>query len=310
METRVSFLKSGSLASGLVLSALLTASASRAAEPTKQECISANESAQALRQAGKLRDARSTLSVCMASSCPGPVREDCGQRLEDLQSAIPTVVFDIKDAAGRDLLGVQVSIDGNAPAAAGVTAVPLDPGPHAFHFEAAGAPPVDESLVLREGERDRRVSVVIGSPSATTPTAPPVEPESKGAPVEAPPPQGEQASAASAGDTQRLAGWITGGAGVAAMGAGIVVGLAAKSSYDGASGCSGTTCTSTTGFNTSKSAIGTGNAATGIFVVGALATAAGVVLWLTAPKAASTGAGGSTLNLGLTLGGAMARGTF
>jgi hypothetical protein len=303
-------MKSRSLASGLVLSALLTAAASRADEPTKQECIAANESAQALRQAGKLRDAQSKLSVCIASSCPGPVRDDCGQRLDDLQRAIPTVVFDIKDATGRDLLGVQVSIDGSAPAAAGVTAVPLDPGPHAFHFEATGAPPVDKSLVLREGERDRRVSVVIGSPAPTTPTPLRVEQVSGGAAVEAPPPQGDQASATGTGDTQRLAGWITGGAGVAAMGVGIIVGLVAKSSYDGASGCSGTTCTSTTGFNTSNSAIGTGNVATAIFVVGALATTAGVVLWLTSPKAPSATAGAPSLNVGLTFGGAMARGTF
>lgn len=307
MESRV-FMKPTSLTAGLMLGVLLTASISSADEPTKQDCIAANESAQALRQAGKLRDAQSKLSVCIASSCPGPVRDDCGQRLEDLQRAIPAVVFDIKDAAGRDLLGVQVSIDGNAPAAAGVTAVPLDPGPHTFRFEYAGLL-VDRSLVLREGERDRRVSVVIGNPVPTAATAPPAQ-ESKAAPVEAPAPQGDQVSATGSGDTQRLAGWITGGAGVAAMGVGIVVGLVAKSSYDGAPGCSGTTCTSSTGFNTSNSAIGTGNAATAIFVVGAVATTAGVVLWLTAPRAPSSGAGGHSLNVGLTLGGAMAKGTF
>jgi hypothetical protein len=303
-------MKSRSLGSGLALSVLLTAATSSADDPTKQECIAANESAQVLRQAGKLRDAQSKLSICIASSCPGPVRDDCGQRLEDLQRAIPTVVFDIKDTAGRDLLGVQVSVDGNAPAAASVTAVPLDPGPHAFHFEAAGAPPVDKTLVLREGERDRRVSVVIESPGPTTPTAPPVEQVSKGASVEARVAQGDQTSNSGAGDPQRLAGWITGGAGVAAMGVGIVVALVAKSSYDGASGCSGTTCTSSTGFNASNSAIGTGNAATAIFVVGVLATAGGVVLWLTAPKAPSTAASAPSLNVGLTFGGAMARGTF
>jgi hypothetical protein len=301
-------MKSPSLVPGLILGVLLTASVSRADEPTKQECIAANEGAQALRQAGKLRDARSKLSVCMASSCPGPVREDCGQRLEDLQRAIPTVVFDVKDAAGRDLLGVQISIDGNAPAMVGVTAVPLDPGPHAFRFETSGASPVDKTLVLREGERDRRLSVVIQV--GAIPSASPEQRESQGTAVAAPAPQGDQTSTSGAGDTQRLAGWIVGGAGVAAMGVGIAVALVAKSSYDGAPDCSGTTCTSSTGLNKSNSAIGSGNAATGVFVVGALATTAGVVLWLTAPKAPSTEAAGPSWNVGLTLGGAMARGTF
>jgi hypothetical protein len=220
------------------------------------------------------------------------------------------VVFDIKDAAEGDLVGVQVSIDGNAPGVAGVTAVPLDPGPHAFHFEAAGVPSVDKTLVLREGERDRRVSVVIGAPVAMAQSASPTPLESKGATVDVPEPQGGQTSPSGTGDRQRLAGWIVGGTGVAAMGVGIIVGLVAKSSYDGATGCSGTQCTSKTGLATSNSAIGAGNAATGIFVVGALATTAGVVLWLTAPRAPSTGAGGPSLNVGLTFGGAMARGTF
>src|ERR1700687_125410 len=111
MESRVP-MSSPTLACGLLLGIVLTASTSRADEPTKQECIAANEGAQALRQAGKLREARTKLSVCMASSCPGPVREDCGPRLEDLQPAMPTVVFDIKDPAGRDLLDVNLSIDG------------------------------------------------------------------------------------------------------------------------------------------------------------------------------------------------------
>jgi hypothetical protein len=308
MEGRVPMKRPG-LALGLILGAFLTASVASADEPTKQECIAANEGAQALRQAGKLLDARSKLSICMAASCPGPVREDCGQRLDDLRGAIPSVVFDIKDAAGGDLVGVQVSIDGNAPGVAGVTAVPLDPGPHAFHFEAAGVPSVDKSLVLREGERDRRVSVVIETPVATAPSVSPLPLESKGA-VEMPARQGEQTSISGTGDTQRSAGWIVGGTGIAAMGVGIIVGLVAKSSYEDATGCSGTQCTSKTGLATSNSAIGTGNAATGIFVVGALATTAGVVLWLTATRAPSTGAGGPSLNVGLTFGGAVARGTF
>jgi hypothetical protein len=284
------------LAPGLMLGILLAASPSKADEPTKQECIAANESAQALRLAGMLRDARAKLSVCMASSCPGPVREDCAQRLDDLQRAIPTVVFDIKDASGRDLVDVKLSIDGSAVGNAGVTAVPLDPGPHAFRFEAAGAASVDKSVVLHEGERDWRISVVIGSAVAPSP--------------QTPTPQGDQASNTGTGDVRRVIGWIVGGAGVAAIGVGVIVGLVAKSSYDSAPDCSGTQCTSRTGFNTSNSAIGTGNAATGIFVVGALATTAGVVLWLTAPKAASTGASGPSLNVGLILGGAVARGTF
>jgi len=309
MESGMS-VKRPSLVARLVLGVLLTASASRADEPTKQECIAANESAQALRQAGKLRDARSKLSVCIASSCPGPVREDCAQRLEDVQKAIPTVVFDVKDTAGRDLLDVKLSVDGSAQGSVRATGVPLDPGPHTFRFEAAGAPAADKSVVVREGERERRITVVIGNSVAPPPAVPPGLLDNRGAEATPTAQSGEAQPAPGAGDTQRLAGWITGGAGVVAMGVGVVVGLVAKSSYEGAAGCSGAQCTSQTGLNTSNSAIGTGNAATGVFVVGAVATAAGVVLWLTAPKPTSTGDARATLHVGLTVGGALAQGTF
>jgi hypothetical protein len=311
MEGRV-LIKLATLTLGLTLLGMAIVSpAASADEPTKQECIAANEAAQGMRQAGRLREARSKLSTCMATSCPGPVREDCGQRLEDLQRAIPTVVFDVKDAAGHDLLDVALSIDGHPAGTAGVTAVPLDPGPHAFRFETADAPAVDKRIVLHEGEKERRVVVVIGKAPAVAPVAP-SEREGGGNAQPSPPPLGEKAepSTTGQGDVQRMAGWLTGGAGVVVMGVGIAVALAAKSAYDGAPGCSGTQCTTSDGIDASNSARGTGNVATGVFVVGAAATTAGVVLWLTAPRQQSTASAGSTLGFGLTLGGALARGTF
>lgn len=57
------------------------------AVPTKQECVAANEAAQDLRRAGKLRDARKKLELCVAEICPKAVREDCAQRLDDLDKA-------------------------------------------------------------------------------------------------------------------------------------------------------------------------------------------------------------------------------
>jgi hypothetical protein len=292
------------LVAGPALAALLVASTAKAAEPTKEQCISANESAQALRQAGKLQDARSMLSVCMAQSCPGPVREDCAQRLDEVQRAIPTVVFEMRDTAGRDLTGVNLTIDARPVGAPGVIALPLDPGPHTFRFEVAGAPPVDKSIVLREAEKDRLVAVVIERPAIGSRFRP--RPGEAGDVPSASAASGEEPSRPGSGDAQRLAGWIAGGLGVATMGVGVALGLVAKSSYDSAPGCSGTQCRSPTGFDQSNSAIGTGNAATGVFVAGAVVTGAGVVLWLTAPKAPSTGA----TSVSLTPGGVVARGTF
>jgi hypothetical protein len=64
-----------------------------AADPTKAQCIASNDHAQEFRQAGKLSKAREQLLICVAQSCPGPVREDCAQRLDELDKAMPTIVF-------------------------------------------------------------------------------------------------------------------------------------------------------------------------------------------------------------------------
>src|ERR1700682_5135359 len=102
MKTRLSVIA--------ILCALTFATSSAlAAKPTKKECAAANEAAQDLRSAGRLRDARASLAVCTAASCPGPIREDCAQRLKDVEAAIPTVVFVAKDAAGNDLGAVRVT---------------------------------------------------------------------------------------------------------------------------------------------------------------------------------------------------------
>jgi hypothetical protein len=298
---------------GLLLGIVLSSSSSLAGEPTKEECIGANETAQILRQAGKLCAANAKLAICTALSCPGPVRQDCAERAEELKRAIPTVVFDIKDAAGHNLLGVNVTIDGNIVATAGVTAVPLDPGPHTFRFELPGAAPVDTSVVLLEGETDRRVSVVIARRGTVAPPPSSLASETKEAPVDVstatPQMDHSEPSAAQSGAGQRTAAWITGGTGIAAMGAGVVLGLVAKSSYDGAAGCSGNQCDGP-GLKTSNAALRTGNIATVVFVAGAVATAAGAVLWFTAPRASANVAVHPRWDLGLTLGGAMARATF
>jgi hypothetical protein len=51
------------------------------------------------------------------------VRDDCTRRLDELDKAQPTIVFEAKDGAGRDLTAVQVTVDGK-PLVESLTARP------------------------------------------------------------------------------------------------------------------------------------------------------------------------------------------
>ena len=122
------------VSSVLVLGGVFAAFPAAAADPTKEQCIAANDHAQEFRQAGKLSKAREQLVLCVAQSCPGPVREDCAQRLDEVDKAMPTIVFVVKDASGNDVSGVSVTMDGQ-PLAAKLTgaAVAVDPGSITSH---------------------------------------------------------------------------------------------------------------------------------------------------------------------------------
>jgi hypothetical protein len=144
------------------------------ADPTKNECADADEAAQSLRGAGKLRDAMGKLKVCVSKSCPGPVREDCAVRLDELERVLPTVVFEVHDKAGADVLAVRVRMDGAVLTdRLDGTSTPVDPGKHVFRFEASGFASLEASFVIREGDVARRESVVLEPVRSVSPSGAP-----------------------------------------------------------------------------------------------------------------------------------------
>jgi hypothetical protein len=96
----------------LVASAItLVALPSHAADPTMADCLTASETSIKLRGGHHLRDARQQLLVCAALTCPAEVRSECERRVVAVNAAIPTLVFEAKDAAGNDLSAVTVTMD-------------------------------------------------------------------------------------------------------------------------------------------------------------------------------------------------------
>lgn len=129
----------------------------------KTECIAASEKAQQLRDEHKLTKAREQLLVCVREACPGPVKRDCVEQLADLDKKMPSVVIRAKDKAGNDAVAVKVSSDGTPlTAALDGRAVPIDPGVHTFRFEMDGAEPIEQKVVVGEGEQNRTVMANFG----------------------------------------------------------------------------------------------------------------------------------------------------
>jgi hypothetical protein len=265
------------------------------AEGPKKQCVDANVRGQDLRREGKLSAAREAFRTCAASTCPPMVRDDCTKRLDEIERAQPTVIFEARDGSGNDLVGVRVTIDGQ-PFTDRLTGAPVaaDPGEHTFVFEAPGQPRLEKKLVLREGEQGRLEKVTIGVPTDATPERSPPPAPSPVMPSEAPPVSGPSGSGLGA---QKILAIAAGIVGVAGLGVGSAFGLTAISKKSDAQGvCPNALCPDTNGSNRWADAKSTGDVATAAFVVGGVGLAAGALLWLTAPA----GAPGTRLGVGPT----------
>jgi hypothetical protein len=322
--------------SPLAFAALATAATrpARAAEPTMSECLSANESAIALRGDHKLRRARDQALVCAASSCPAEVRDACQLRVRDINATMPSLVFLAKDGAGHDLVAVRVSMDGE-PIGERLdgTAIAVDPGQHVFTFEVAGRKPVEQSFVISEGQRDRREAITIAAATtgAPAPLVPPGTPSTASSPVE-PSPAASLVTTGATGETsaapyspgagQRMAGVVAGAVGVVGLGLGAVFGGVAAAKWSSAkSACNGqpvscTTDPNSVGFQDQDSATTMATLSTVSFIAGGVLAVGGVVVFLTAPTRSSAEAPASARRVevvptgGTSGAGMMLRGRF
>jgi hypothetical protein len=176
---------SGLVVAAAFLAATMTATAARAdgkatsaaSAEEKQTCIAATDKGQQAKLEGRLRVAREQFLICSRSECPALVRQDCAQWVTEVIAALPTVVVGARDWQGHDVLGVKVSVDG-VVAQESLDGKPIfvDPGVHTFRYESAGAQaPVEEKVLIREGEKNRSLTVQFPPPAgaATPPPNPP-----------------------------------------------------------------------------------------------------------------------------------------
>jgi hypothetical protein len=261
------------------------------ADVSKAECIQANTAAQDERRDLKFSAAREQLSHCIDPSCPAMVRDDCTRRLDELERAQPTMVFDAKDASGHDVAAVKVTIDGK-PLAERLVGAPLavDPGEHTFTFTISGGEPVTQTFVIKEGMKDRHEVIVLGGSAPATPPPTPEPPLASPPPVAPPPRAVTEATPATPSrppaetpaasrSPWRTVGWVLGGVGVAGIAVGTIFGveaLSTKSSHCDANGkCSPPGSASNAYQQATVSTVG--------FIAGGVLLAGGLGLVLFAP---------------------------
>lgn len=144
----------------LFLGALGAAVPASAFGGEKETCIAASEQGQRARVAGKLTEAKDRFAVCAREVCPQVVRQDCATWQDEVGKSLPTVSIGFRDAEGHDILDVKISVDGKL-----VTdhldgkSFPVDPGTHVFRADDGVHPPVEERVLVKEGEKARAINL-------------------------------------------------------------------------------------------------------------------------------------------------------
>jgi hypothetical protein len=216
---RWSLLSRITVAAVIASSAWLSTDTAQAADE-KQVCLGAYISAQRLRQEDKLIEAREQLLLCARDLCPATLKKDCTTWTAEVDQATPSVVIDARNADGGDVIDVKVTVDGK-PFAERIDgkARPLNPGVHTFHYETEGSPAVEEKVVIRAGDKMRKLTVKFapqGKQSGVTPTPGP----SADKPGHETSPDGDKDGSADKGTGSRpvpVVVYVLGGVGVAAL---------------------------------------------------------------------------------------------
>jgi hypothetical protein len=160
-----------------------TSPSPQGAVEAKKACIVQHEAAQNFRRTGKLLEARESILVCLREECPAVVRADCGDWLDVVNKTIPTLVVRANED-DKDVFDVRVSIDGKiVKSQLDGAPIELNPGAHALRFERDHFDPIDQEVLVLEGEKTRVVDAHFARAAPTAPVlAPPKVQERETAP--------------------------------------------------------------------------------------------------------------------------------
>ena len=167
-------------------------------------CMEAFQATQELRKSGQLLEAREQAVACGKGSCPEVIGKKCREWVPEIDATIPSVVVTVKDASGKDSGSATLHIDDKEHPLDG-RAIKLNPGQHEFVAQLPGEEPLRETILIGEGDDNRRIEMSY---------APEVDPE--------PVPRGGEDTTTGDSEAEGIHPLVFVGFGVAA--AGIIVG--------------------------------------------------------------------------------------
>lgn len=272
------FVSAAALAAALVL----VPSVSRAAPPTKEECVETHSRAQDQREKGQLADAKRLFLLCAQQSCPALVQSDCAKFGEELSRSVPSISFSARDGKGSDVQDVQVFVDGQLVSSRldDGKAHDVDPGKHTVRF-VRGGKEVVVSVVVAVGEKGRNVSATF----------------SDGAPAQAAggtadSPKRDADTSASHTPSRPVFPLVVAGIGGAALATGVVLTFVGLGGVPDQCDRSSNQCAAAPGdpvFSDAESAVNTANIGIGVGIAGLVVGLGGLIWYLSSsPSEPST----------------------
>lgn len=180
-----------------------------------ESCTQAHASGQREENAGHLKEALQSFRECASDpKCPLPIRNECTSLYSTVEGRLPTLVFSVVDENGNDVTDVRVwSAEAQVVSGLDGRPIAINPGLHELRFELPGGEVLTKSVVVRQGEKDRIVSIKLprrefGATAAAEASTQPTTTSEPTAPADAKQPF-----------VVPLASWVSYGVGVAALGA-------------------------------------------------------------------------------------------
>jgi hypothetical protein len=138
---------------------------------TKNECVASYQQAQVSRQDGDLLKAQQELVSCAGAGCPDAMQADCSRWLEEVEAALPSVVFRALTPNGSDIADARIQVDAQPERALDGRSITLNPGKHQVTVRAPHFAPVTLQVQFVEGQKLREQALTLHpitrSPSAS-----------------------------------------------------------------------------------------------------------------------------------------------